>query len=197
MVVRKPAHVAEWAAAAAEGQHAAMSPSAHHGTRNAREQPAPARQARPSGETRTAPSAAERNAALREAYRARIGAMRASRAGCARRQARTADTAATAQPDVVAPHDADAAAAAAATTATTATTPAPPDGALRLSRAQRRRLARAARSGDAIQGALSRAGIADPVMRVALGEAIHGDGDINLARMMQVLAARDAAPTPP
>lgn len=110
------------------------------------------------GQGKAGPSAAERSVDLRAAYRARMAAMRTSRVGGARRQARNEPEAPT-QDDVQ-----------------PATPPLPvgpaPVPTLGLSRSQRKRLARSAKSAAVLDAALSRAGVSDPVSRVALANAI-------------------------
>nr|UDO47786.1 hypothetical protein [Pandoravirus massiliensis] len=119
------------------------------------------RQAR-HGQGKAGPSAAERSVDLRAAYRARMAAMRTSRVGGARRQARN-EPEVTEQPEAPQP-------------AAPAGPVAPP--ALGLSRSQRKRLARSAKSAAVVDAALSRAGVSDPVSRAALANAIsEGVGD--------------------
>jgi hypothetical protein len=119
------------------------------------------------GRGKAGQSAAERAGDLRSAYRARMAAMRTSRVGGARRQAREMP-----EPEAeAAPSDS----AAEQEQTNGATVPA-----LRLSRSQRKRLARSARSTAVLDAALVRAGVANPVSRAALADAIAsgiGDGD--------------------
>ncbi|AVK76907.1 hypothetical protein pmac_cds_219 [Pandoravirus macleodensis] len=164
LAVRKPKATAGWAEREpvpemlAEAKHAdatAAPPAAAADIHKAR-QPT-------HGQGKAGPSAAERSVDLRAAYRARMAAMRTSRVGGARRQARN-------EPE--APKDSDTQSAAA-----TLAEPVPAP-ALGLSRSQRKRLARSAKSAAVLDAALSRAGVSDPVSRVALANAIsEGVGD--------------------
>lgn len=171
LAVRKPKATAGWAegaAATAEvpfGQPPAVAvepaiadrPKAHHA---------------PRGQGKAGQSAAERTADLRSAYKARMAAMRTSRVGGARRQARNAPEPDSDEPEV----------APAPESVAPDAQPAAPT--LRLSRSQRKRLARSARSTAVIDAALVRAGIANPVTRAALADAIAagaGDGDDAMA----------------
>lgn len=115
------------------------------------------------GQGKAGPSAAERSVDLRAAYRARMAAMRTSRVGGARRQARN-------EPEAPKQQSEDQPAVPQAEPA--------PVPALGLSRSQRKRLARSAKSAAVLDAALSRAGVSDPVSRVALANAIsEGVGD--------------------
>lgn len=125
--------------------------------------------------TKGAPSTAERATNLHGAYQARMQAMRSSRAGGARRQARSTAT------EVPEP------AAAEAEQQGVANAPAPPAPAdmaallqggaggeplLRLSRAQRRQLARGLKSTAVVDAALDKMHIVNPTMRAAVTEAV-------------------------
>ncbi|AVK74696.1 hypothetical protein pqer_cds_274 [Pandoravirus quercus] len=141
------------------------------------------------GQGKAGQSAAERSSDLRSAYRARMAAMRTSRVGGTRRQARHM-----AEPEPepeIQTEETD--------TAPAGDILAPPGQAnalpqaLHLSRSQRKRLARSARSPAVLDAALARAGIANPASRAALADAIaagvgSGDGAIG-ERVTRALAS--------
>ncbi|AVK75843.1 hypothetical protein pneo_cds_236 [Pandoravirus neocaledonia] len=171
LAVRKPKATAGWAerepvpgGPVVGGADGASVPAAASPTATA----APPKPRQPTqGQGKAGPSAAERSVDLRAAYRARMAAMRTSRVGGARRQARN-------EPEAPKPQQQQDDSAQPATPLAEATL-APGLG---LSRSQRKRLARSAKSATVLDAALSRAGVSDPVSRVALANAIaDGVGD--------------------
>ncbi|AGO83874.1 hypothetical protein psal_cds_284 [Pandoravirus salinus] len=194
LAVRKPKPTAGWADGAATKATAAAHPTPPSSVDplvsplvgpQQEQQPSRPQHDSARGQGKAGQSAAERSSDLRSAYRARMAAMRTSRVGGARRQARhaaepepqAAETPATPASDVHAPVG--------------QANPAPPP--LHLSRSQRKRLARSARSPAVLDAALARAGIADPASRAALADAIAagvGDGDGALGeRVTRALAS--------
>ncbi|AJF98195.1 hypothetical protein TW95_gp1461 [Pandoravirus inopinatum] len=188
LAVRKPKPTAGWAdgaattgATAAAGLPAVSPPLP----------PAPQQQLPPHNSARAqgkaGQSAAERSSDLRSAYRARMAAMRTSRVGGARRQARHMTEP---EPETQA-EETDTAPAGDVLAPAGQANPLPPP--LHLSRSQRKRLARSARSPAVLDAALARAGIANPASRAALADAIaagvgSGDGAIG-ERVTRALAS--------
>nr|UMO78893.1 hypothetical protein [Pandoravirus belohorizontensis] len=196
LAVRKPKPTAGWTDGGATG------PSGAPSTQAAATASVPATQAVPPphqpqaqhsiarGQGKAGQSAAERSGDLRSAYRARMAAMRTSRVGGARRQARnapepTTDNEEKEEENGTVPASGDDPAPAGQANAL------PP---LHLSRSQRKRLARSARSPAVLDAALARAGIANPASRAALADAIAtgvgngGDGAVG-ERITRALAS--------
>lgn len=194
LAVRKPKPTAGWADGAATGpsgapsiQTAAASTPVAEAALPRPYQP-PAQHSIARGQGKAGQSAAERSGDLRSAYRARMAAMRTSRVGGARRQARNAPEPTTDNEEKeehgTVPASGDDPAPAGPANAL------PP---LHLSRSQRKRLARSARSPAVLDAALARAGIANPASRAALADAIatgvgSGDGAVS-ERITRALAS--------
>lgn len=179
LAVRKPKPTAGWTDGAATVPSGALpvqtAAAAAAGSGPAPQAALPPRQPQAQhstarGQGKAGQSAAERSSDLRSAYRARMAAMRTSRVGGARRQARDA-------PEPTIDEEEKEREEENGTVPAGGDVPVPAGQAnalppLRLSRSQRKRLARSARSPAVLDAALARAGIANPASRAALADAI-------------------------
>ncbi|AGO82343.1 hypothetical protein pdul_cds_332 [Pandoravirus dulcis] len=193
LAVRKPKPTAGWTDGAATGPLGASSIQPAVVSIPVAEAPLPPHQPQAQhstarGQGKAGQSAAERSNDLRSAYRARMAAMRTSRVGGARRQARNAPEPAAEEEEKeengTVPASGDVPAPAGQANALPA---------LHLSRSQRKRLARSARSPAVLDAALARAGVANPASRAALADAIatgvgSGDGAVG-ERITRALAS--------